>query len=204
MEASRIDARASVFNIVGGNQINNYNCGTIYHHHLPRNDLPLLGTDTNTLLQQSLLTNRRSADAIFSIDGAVLLINHISNSLIDHMDSSYHDRERELTLKTLRQILRLVKHAIKLYSNRPLGPSLIHAITPEVQRCRAILSEMLDKVHGTWVGLVCTRISEVWCKVFRERWVGDEFASLKRRLCDSQNSLQMVLTLLNSYVFLSS
>jgi hypothetical protein len=95
----------------------------------------------------------------------------------------------------------MVNRAIDLYDNRPLGQNLTYAITQEVGQYRVLLSELRDSVHGTWVGLLCTLISSVCHQVFRERWDGDELGSLKRRLCDSRNSLESVLMVLNSYVF---
>src|SRR6202020_597586 len=117
-----------------------------------------------------------SDDAVSIISRAVLLVDQIlSNSLIGPIDSTNNHRDLEHMLKRLRQILCIVNRAIELYDNRQ---SLTYAITQEVGKCRVLLSELRDRVHGTWVGLMCTRISDVWRQVFRERWDGDELGSL--------------------------
>jgi hypothetical protein len=115
-------------------------------------------------------------------------------------DSSNNHRNLQLELKTLRQILRLAKYPIKAYDGEPLGRSLTNAIIPEIERCQVLLSELLSKMQVTWVGLMCTLISSLWRQVFREQWLGDEHASWKRRLNNSQNSLAMIFVALNSYV----
>lgn len=65
-----------------------------------------------------------------------------------------------------------------------------------------ILSELHDNVQDGVVRHTSALISKLWRQVIRGQleWDGDELASVKRRLYDSQNSLGMCLMALNTYV----
>ena len=201
------DIREGTLNRVGGNQTNYYGSVTIYcgpssksapgHHDF------CLTTVSELPPERILLKIADSTDALSVMNATITLIDQISNSLIDTSDSSNNHRDLERLLDTLRQILRLAKRAIKAYADRPLGQSLTNAIISEVKRCRILLSALLGKIHGTWVGLICTRIGGMWRQVFRSQWSGYEFAYLKRKLEESWKSLGTILLALNSYVSLS-
>jgi hypothetical protein len=147
-----------------------------------------------------LLASYRSADAIVAITTAVRLIDCIVDSLTDHTDSSNDHCELKHKLEILRLILSLTEHAVFTYHSRPLGSSLDSAITPEVERCSMILSDLHDEINGTWVRLLYTRIHRLWRQVWQRRWEEQELDLLKERLDRSGNMLGMFLMGLNSYV----
>lgn len=198
-----IDTRESTFISIGGDQINHYYCASGVVHNSPSgcnlssNNISLL--TTHSKIPPERRTVYYSGRAVSLTTHAIFLVNQISNTLSNLTDSS----NNYLDLEHLRITLQLVGRAIELYHNRPFGRSLTNAITPEVWLCEELLQELHGRVHGTWVGLLCTRISDVWRLVFRGQWVGDEFASLKRRLRDNRKSFENVLTVLNLYVSLS-
>lgn len=198
------NASGSTFNSVGGNQINNYYNSTILNYcssfsgcNLPG---PLLQftASSGTRIQRSRTTDcSTDSNAVFFIGIADRLISHISNSLVGRTDSlNLHGMER--LLEGLQQILFLTGRAIFVYHDSPLGQSLANAITPEVERCCVLLSELLNKVRDTRVGLIYTRISAVWHQVFGTQW--DELASFKRGLYRNWSALGTFLMALNSYV----
>jgi hypothetical protein len=134
-----------------------------------------------------------------AVDTAVYLIIRITSLLIDPEDPSHSRRDLTLELKSLHQTLTLIRLAIQEYDDRPLGQSLANTVTPEVQRCSAILSELLDKVNGTGLRLLHTSIKDLWRPVWWSRWtVDEEVASLKTKLRDIRISLGGILSALNS------
>ena len=136
-----------------------------------------------------------------SIDITAGLIVQILNLLITPGKSmTSNQRDLRLELKTLHQSIMLTRRAIQEYENRDLGQSLIHAVTPEVGRCRVVLQELFDRVNGTWKGLDSTCIRDFWLQVWWGRWDGDEMALLKDQLSDSRKLLLGFLRALNSYV----
>lgn len=188
-----IDARESTF-ISIGNQVNHYCCASSVVHN--SNNLSLLTTYSKILPERRTVYRPGHVGSLTK--HAIFLVNQISGALGSPTDSS----NNYLDLERLRITLQLVGCAIELYGNRPFGRSLTNAITPEVLLCEELLLELHGRVHGTWVALVCTRISDVWRLVFRGQLVGDEFASLKRRLRDNRKSFENVLKALNLYVSL--
>lgn len=217
-DASNTNASGSNFSSINGDQ-NNINVTNVYHgptfqlilpgsrysylsHHRPRDfsNPSRLIIDSNVSSKAKPSTDLNLyADPALVIKEAIFLIDEISG-LINIPDSSGSPDGLKLMLNTLRRILNLAESAIKAYKDRPLGRCLTKAIIPEVQRCRQLLSELLFKLHGTWIGLICTHISSVWRQVFREQWDGDELASLKKMSRGSQDSLGMFIMALNSYV----
>lgn len=208
--SSDVNTTGSTFSSVHGHQVNvNYNGPTTVYSfslfgsgcasHFPRGNLPRLVTDTETQPQRSPLTACRSADPISVIKEAIVLIDHISKSLVDPSDLSNSHCDLQLVLETLRQVLRLAKCAIRAYEDKPLGRSLAYAIASEVEGCCMLLWELHGRIRDTWVLLICTRISSLWRQVLRNQWDGDELASLKRRLYARRNSLGTFMLALNSY-----
>jgi hypothetical protein len=127
------------------------------------------------------------------------LIIKITTLLIEQQSADEH-RDLRLDLKALYEVLALTRTAIQEYENRPLGPSLVNAVTPEVNRCRDVLQELFDRVNGTWKGLNQTSIGELWHSVFRSGWDRNELELLRTKLLKSRESLRGFLTALNSYV----
>jgi hypothetical protein len=134
------------------------------------------------------------------VDIAVGLIIRITSVLVDPMDRSNNCRDFELDLKLLQRTLTLIRLAIQEYDDRPLGRSLAHTITPVVQKCSTILSELLNKVNGTELHLLRTSIRGLWRPVWWSRWADDEVAPLKMKLRDTRISLSRILSALNSQV----
>lgn len=202
------DARGSTFSRVDGNQVNHiyhgpvtiYSTSTSTFSHLPVDNRSQLLADSETPLQRNLQLAHQAVNPLPIIEAAVILIDYLSTSLNDTADSSNTQNDLQSVLVTLRQILCVVHCAIKAYSGKPLGQSLTNAIAPEVAQCRVLLWELRDKIHGTWVGFMCTRISSLWRQAFRIQRDGDELASLKKRLNHSRNLLGMYAMALNSYV----
>lgn len=199
MDANPIDARGCIFNQVGGDQISYNYYGPVYcypsSHYLLCNNLSRHPATPSQLERNLLVTD----DTVSVIRGTALLVDQISNLLIGSpVNSSTNYRDLEHLLRRLHQMLCLANRAIELYDNRPLGQGLTEAITLEVGQCCLLLRELLERINGTGLGLLCTCISGVWRRVFRGQCVGDELASLKRRINDSQTSLEMVLMVLNS------
>lgn len=135
------------------------------------------------------------------VDITAGLIIQILNLLITPVQSmTSNQKDLRLELKTLHQSIMLTRRAIEEYENRRLGQSLIHAVMPEVDRCRVVLQELFDRVNRTWKGLDPTCIRDLWRQVWWGRWDGDEMALLKDQLSDSRRLLLGFLRALNSYV----
>jgi hypothetical protein len=159
---------------------NNTNCG------------PLRPTPDHQVLQRSLhSTANRLSEVLFIIDIVIDLIIRITNLLVDPGDPSNNCRDLKLELKSLQQTLILIRFAIQEYDDRPLGQSLAYTITPEVQRCSTVLSELYDLIKGTGLRLLHTSIKDL-----RSRW--PDVASLKMKLRDIRISLGGILSALNS------
>jgi hypothetical protein len=169
-------------------------------HHRPHGNRSQLTVTTGTGPQGKLLSTYRSADAIVAIKTALCLIDCIVDLLTDDTDSSNDHCDLKHKLEILRLILSLTEHAVFTYHGTPLRPSLDSAITPEVERCNMILSELHDEINGTWMRLLCTRIYRLWRQVWQRRWEEQELDVLRERLDKSENMLGMFLMALNSYV----
>jgi hypothetical protein len=181
--------------------------GSVVSHYCPRSSSsqPIIQVTTNTELRKKLPTTYCSADAIAATTTAIRLIDCILDSLTDHTDSSNDHCDVKHKLETLRLTLSLTECAIFAYHGRLLGPSLDSAITPEVERCIMILSELRDEINTTWTHLIYTSIHGLWRQVWQRRWDSREeleLAALKGRLDNSGNMLGMFLMALNSYVYL--
>jgi hypothetical protein len=219
--SSNIDAREATINTAGRDQsniqINNYHV-YINLDSAPERALHLLHSvgiglpnDTNCrplrpapdyqVSQRSLhsIVNRLS-EVLFIIDLAVDLIVRITNLLVDPEDPSNNRRDLKLELKSLQQTLILIRLAIQEYDDRPLGQSLAYTITPEVQRCTTVLSELYDLIKGTGLRLLHTSIKDLWRPVWWSKWLDSDVASLKMKLRDIRISLGGILSALHSYV----
>ena len=176
-------------------------------HHLPcnfSNDLSRPASDPEILSQRSLkhpITAYHPSEAVSTVETAAGLIVQITNLLTD---SSNNCRALAFESKSLHQTLTLAGLAIREYGNRPLGQGLANTFAPEVERCRVVLLELLDRINGTRRGLAFTSISNLWRPVFGSRWDGNELASLKKKLCHIRRSLGGLLMALNSYVLCAS
>ena len=142
----------------------------------------------------------RLPEIISVVDITAGLIVRILNLLVTGRSMTSSQRDLRLELKTLHKSIMLTRCAIQEYENRHLGQNLIHAVTPEVDRCRVVLQELFDRINGTWKGLDPTCIRDLWCQVWWGRWDGDEMALLKDQLSASRKLLLGVLRALNSYV----
>jgi hypothetical protein len=143
-----------------------------------------------------------SSDPTAIVSAAVGLIDRIAvqmdrrgflNGLRDHMVVEFG---------SLQQTLILTKLTILKYDHTPLGHGLGNTITPTVVQCFIVLQELLGSLNGTRSGLNFTSIGDLWRQVWWSRWEGDEFASSRKKLSESRQSLQAVLLASNSYVFL--
>ena len=208
------DASRSTFNDVGRDQIQNntiINHQTIHVHlsasgsgqtlqHLRNisNDLPRLTPNFDTLSQGNVLsTTYQTVSAVETVVGLIVQITH----LMDRSNDGNNHRDMELELNSLQQTLTLAKLAIQAYGDRPLGQSLANTITPQVERCRVVLLELLDGVNSTRQGLFFTSIRNLWHPVWRKRWDGDEVASLRMKMHGIRMLLGGFLMALNSYAF---
>ena len=218
VHSSKIDARGATINTAGRDQsnihiiINNvYNLNSapertphLLHSvgiGLPNNTNcgPLRSIPDYRVSQRSLYsTANRLSEVLFIIDIAVDLIIRITNLLVDPGDPSNNRGDLKLELKSVHQTLILIRPAIQEYDDRPLGQSLAHAITPEVERCSTVLSELYYLINGTGLGLLYTIIKDLWRSVWWSRWLDSDVASLKIKLRDIRISLNVILFALNS------
>lgn len=201
----------STFNNVGGNQvtinINNYSLFSLSgssqtSHRLLRNDILLPTPGPEAPSQRLGDPNLSTTDVILVVETATDLIIQIFDMLIDHRNSLDNHRELRLELNLLQKTLTLTGLAIRAYDDRPLGHSLAVAITPEVVQCRIALLQLFDAANNTSRGLSYTSINSLWRQVFRSRWVDEELALLRGKLCRIQRLLGGLLLALNSYVLL--
>ena len=209
------DASRSTFNDVGRDQIQNNTIinhqtihvhlsasgsgQTLQHLHNISNDLPRLTPNFDTLSQGNVLsTMYQTVSAVETVVGLIIQITHL---LMDRRNARNNHRDMELELNSLQETLTLAKLAIQAYGDRPLGRSLANTITPQVERCRVVLLQLLDGVNSTRQGLFFTSIRDLWRPVWRKRWDGDELASLRMKMCRIRMSLGGVLMVLNSYTF---
>src|SRR6266436_476452 len=158
------DARRSTFNDVGRDQYIIHNTYLIFGS-LPKPydqrtsyDPPKPTSGHETLSHGLYTAANRISEVHYAVDTAVGLIIQIASLLVDHEDSANNCRDLKLELKSLYQTLTLTGLAIQEYIDKPLGRSLASTITPDVERCTALLSELLDKVSGTGQGLLHTSI----------------------------------------------
>ena len=147
--------------------------------------------------RSALVPGCHPRDGISTVDINIGLIVQILRLLVGPEGEQSADRNRHLRLEleTLSESLVLTGAAIQEYR-------LINALTPEVDRCRVVLEELLDRVIGTRGGLSWTSIGSLWNSVWRSRWYGDELESLRTKLSESRESFYAFLMALNSYVLL--
>jgi hypothetical protein len=205
------DARRSTFNDVGRDQYIIHNTYLIFSSlpkpyqrtHNTSYDPPQPTSGHEILSHGGLYTAANPISEVhYAVDTAVGLIIQIASLLVDHSDSANNYRDLKLELKSLYQTLTLTGLAVQEYIDKPLGRSLAYTIMPDVERCTAVLSELLDKVSGTGQGLLHTSISDLWRRVWWSRWSGDELATLKVKLSHIRILLGGFLSALNSCVAL--
>jgi len=137
-----------------------------------------------------------SSDPTAIVSAAVGLIDRVADRLTDHRCSSNGLRDHiAVELESLQQTLILTKLTIRKYDHTPLGHRLGNTITPTVLQCFIALQELLGSLNFT-------SSSALWHRVWWSRWEGDEFASSRKKLSESRQSLQAVLLALHSYVLL--
>jgi len=211
--SSHVDAREAIINAVGRDQ-SNIHIQTCNLYITLDQTPPLLRSlelglpksidygPSRSTSDHEVLSQRHHysplPDVGLVVDIAVELIIRITTLLIDPKDPSSNCRDFELELKSLQRTLTLIRLAVQEYNNRPLGRSLAHTITPVVQKCSTLLSELLDKVNGTELHLLRTSIKALWRPVWWSRWADDEVAPLKMKLRDTRISLGGILSALNS------
>jgi hypothetical protein len=212
MDSRFFDARGSILNHVGHDQITINANSPIVHVHFSLFGSKQASSNSKDVASQSspsailsqenaLVQNSCPAMAITVAETASSLIVQIINLLHDGQNSSINNRDLELDMKSTHQTLILAALALRAYDDSPLSPSLANAIGPKVVQCCAALRELLDKVDGTR-RLSFTSIGDLWHLAWRSRWDGDELDSLRRDLFDVKKSLLMVLVALHSYVFI--
>ena len=169
-------------------------------HHEESKALAWPGPSPVTLSPSAPVSPSTFPESISVLDITADLIVQIVDLLIMPRQPTDNHSDLRLEMKTLHQSIILTRRAIQEYENRPLGQSLIHAVTLEVDRCRVILQDVFDTVNGTWHGLNPTSIRNFWRPVWWGRWDGDEMALLRDQLSDSRKTLHGFLMALNSYV----
>jgi len=218
--SENVDASRGIFTDIGRDQNFNLNVGQIRIGHIhvslfgSRNiNLPLhtLHNGSNNVERTTLVSQPSSRtttlDAYSLSEGVAivdittgLIVQIVQLLIVPQAQQSDKHRDLRLELKALYDLLVMTGTAIQEYKDRPLGPSLINAVTSQVDRCRIVLKELLDRVSGTWWGLQQTSIGGLWRPVWWSRWDGDELALLRRKLSGSGDSLRGFLRALNSYV----
>jgi hypothetical protein len=141
-------------------------------------------------------------DIVAAVDTATGLLDKIMPFLLDRRYSSNSRQDLALELESLHQTLILTKLTVKKYDNTPLGQSLANMITPEVKLCSVTLQELVDSINSTCLGLSFTSIRGLWWQIWWAMLGGDEFASLRKKISYSRQSLQHLLVTMHSYVLL--
>ena len=210
--SSNIYAGGGNFSVIGHDQINiqdtyiSFNSFSLFpgprrlahHTNIPMDNLPRPISSPNILAQQRLLTCRLS-DANGMVDTTTNLIDQIRPFLLDRNYSSNTLHDVALELESLQQTLTLIKPTIQKYNNTPLGQSLANIITPEISRCFGALQQLLGSINDIRLCLSSTSIGHLWRLVWRVM-LRDEFASVRKKLSISRQSLQILLFTLHSCV----
>ena len=214
-----VDARQSTFNQIAGDQT------TIIHNHItiivPARglsgsrtgrsrlaidvadalSLPTHGPETSSSESHGILGRWSPSSTIAIIGAAGDLIEQIVDSLL--MDDCTHSPDGlwdlALELESLQRTLTLIRLAIQMYGDEPLGYSLTNTIAPEVLQCFFLLRELFDSLDGAWLDITITSICGFWRRIHWALCGEDKFAFLKR-LTASRQSLQALLVALYSYV----
>ena len=208
MATEYIDARHSTINRVGRDQMVNH------HYHILYispgslrlrsrriadnigNNLSLPVDNTETLLPPNLMVYSSSA-AVAIVHSATSLIETVAELLMDYRQSPSGYWDLALELESLKKTLTLCRLIIHKYNDKPLGQSLTNAITPEVLACFFVLQELINSVD-TCVDFSLTSIGG-WChQIWWNMFDGDEFTSVRKKLCRSRQLLQGLLMALHS------
>ena len=173
------------------------------HHDLP----PHNGSDIDVLNsfmtppEMSSNTFASASRSLESISTSTSLIVKIVQLLIRPQQPD-KNMDLRLELQALCKSLMLIGAIIQKYEDRPLGPSLINAVTPEVERCREVLGELSENVHRTLQALEPTIIRDFWRPVWWGLWNGNDQAllKLKFKLCERRRLLRNFALAVDSYV----
>jgi hypothetical protein len=141
-----------------------------------------------------------SSTAASGVDAAANLVVQLVRLLINRGASPETYRDLKRDLESLHQTLVLTRLAIQVYQYTPLGQSLARTVSPEAEKCRVMLQEVLDGTQSCRLGLDPTSISALWRQVWWRGWDGTELASLRMKLSACRESLGRFLIALNSYV----
>ena len=203
-----IDARHSTINRVGRDHVvNHYHILYISPGSLRLrsrlkvadnigDNLSLPVGNAESLLPRNLMVYSSSA-AVAIVHSATSLVDTVTELLMDYRQSSSGYWDLALELESLQKTLILCRLIIHKYNDKPLGQSLIDAITPEVLACFLVLQELINSVD-TCVDFSFTSIGG-WCRqIWWTMFDGDEFASVRKRLCRSRQLLQGLLMALHS------
>jgi hypothetical protein len=206
------DARHSTFYHAGRDQtmIHNYNILIISpggsRQRPPRIAVDTANTTSSFICSPEFLPGSlvaySSPNALALISAAVGSIDQITELLMDNRQSSSGHRDLALELESLQRSLTLTRLAIQRYDNTPLGRSLANTIIPEVLKCFLVLQDLFNNVDGTWLDFNITTVGGLCRRIWWDLWDGDQFASLRKKLCHSRQSLQALLMALRSYVLL--
>jgi hypothetical protein len=137
------------------------------------------------------------------VDIATGLIVKIMQLLINHGAFSENCQDLKHDLQSLYQLLALTGLATEAYRFTPLGHNLAGAINPEIQQCRMLLQDVLDKAQSCQLALNATRINGLWGQVWSRGWDRAELASLRIKLATHRESFRRFLMALHSYGSLS-
>lgn len=192
-ESGNTDARQSTFNDVGRDQIvtttNNIIMPNSTVHHLISNyteDQPIMSFVAAPLSHSGLPTPVCYSEA--GDKAACLIIDTMQLLMVRAPSDNHHHLKQEL--ESMQQTLTLTRLAIQAYEHSPLGRSLTNAINEEVEGCRVILQELLDKIRQLHNS---TRFSYFWRGV-----AVDELGPLRVMLSGRQESLGQCLMALDS------
>jgi hypothetical protein len=209
-----VDARQSTFIQAGRDQTTHH-----HHHHchiyiFPRSsplrhhialdvrEKPSLPIGDSEVLPQARRAAYSAHEALALVSAAVVLIDQITELLMDHRQSSSSYLDLALEFESLQRTLTLTRLVIHLYDNKPLGQGLVNSITPEVRRCVIILQDLLDSIDGAWLDFSITSVGGLCLRIRWARLLGVEFSSVRKKLCHSRQSFQGLLIALHSYVLL--
>jgi hypothetical protein len=141
-----------------------------------------------------------SSSAVAHVAAVVDLIDKISELLLDCRLSSNGHLDLALELESLQMTMTLTRFVLQMYENQPLGQSLANTITPGIQECVFVLQELLDSIDDTWLDVSISSVGGFCLRIWRAWLDGDEFSLLRKKLSDSRQPLQGLLTALRSYV----
>ena len=108
-----------------------------------------------------------SLSPLESISRSTHLIIQLVDLLVGAQETN-RNMVLKLELQRLCESLISTRDMIWKYEDKPLGPSLANAITPDLNRCLGVLGELLNTVNKTRQALNPTSIKDLWRRVW---WV---------------------------------